>query len=648
MMQGLSLVYVHIGSHLPEYLFDSVFQTILINKYSCKVYIILSDPLVDEANRRISCLDDYFKDSQFHSSSIVNVIPVSSLQTSNLFERYKSAISKFGSIGAFRDGFWISTTSRFFYISALARSLKLESLFHIESDIMMYIPFNDLYAQVSGRTETGDDDSIWMVQDSHERVIPSVLFFKRACDIERLVEFITQQTETSDTFINDMNILGRYPHKKQLACSPQDAQDKNGGIMFDGAAVGQYMGGVDMRNTLPPDAQQTSPYEFQFAMYNNKTRGFINETSDFKPNTCVYYNKSVVTDDHKVPIKVPICTPKQPPHSSFVRIANLHIHSKQLHEFSSIFDIRFDDIITGDRIVSLCDFVITTREIYKFHKGIDAFANDIIIVKDWATIDTNKLNGFFRETKRQVVRLFVYTHILEAFVKAILPKLDSSLHYVIYTHNSDHPFDETYTTLLQHPCVKHVFAQNINHPQHPKLTLLPIGIANSMWDHGDLVTLYSVMSTNYKYKKQLGVYVNINAQTYGYRKTVLEAIVKTKAFSLAGPKPYKEYLVELSKHRFCLCLRGNGLDTHRFWESLYLGVIPIVINNSHTSCNTFLRHMESLNIPFVELRGDDAEAMFATHNDDYFSEQRYQQILKKQGMSLYNLEALKTKYYVSV
>jgi len=37
-----------------------------------------------------------------------------------------------------------------------------------------------------------------------------------------------------------------------------------------------------------------------------------------------------------------------------------------------------------------------------------------------------------------------------------------------------------------------------------------------------------------------------------------------------------QYLRSIHSHDFVLCPRGNGRDTHRLWESLYLGSIPIV------------------------------------------------------------------------
>ena len=40
---------------------------------------------------------------------------------------------------------------------------------------------------------------------------------------------------------------------------------------------------------------------------------------------------------------------------------------------------------------------------------------------------------------------------------------------------------------------------------------------------------------------------------------------------------YQTYLQNLAIHKFCLCPRGNGIDTHRFWEAQYLDCIPIIL-----------------------------------------------------------------------
>ena len=39
---------------------------------------------------------------------------------------------------------------------------------------------------------------------------------------------------------------------------------------------------------------------------------------------------------------------------------------------------------------------------------------------------------------------------------------------------------------------------------------------------------------------------------------------------------YDQYIKILSQSIMAICPRGNGLDTHRFWECIALDVIPIV------------------------------------------------------------------------
>ena len=48
------------------------------------------------------------------------------------------------------------------------------------------------------------------------------------------------------------------------------------------------------------------------------------------------------------------------------------------------------------------------------------------------------------------------------------------------------------------------------------------------------------------------------------------------------PKDFKEYLDELSSHSYALCPEGNGIDSYRILECIYLGVVPIVLQSPTT------------------------------------------------------------------
>jgi hypothetical protein len=56
---------------------------------------------------------------------------------------------------------------------------------------------------------------------------------------------------------------------------------------------------------------------------------------------------------------------------------------------------------------------------------------------------------------------------------------------------------------------------------------------------------------------------------------------------------YARYVQGLRSHPFCLAPRGAGIDTHRLWEALYAGCIPIVERS------WALRDFEDLPILFV-------------------------------------------------
>ena len=114
---------------------------------------------------------------------------------------------------------------------------------------------------------------------------------------------------------------------------------------------------------------------------------------------------------------------------------------------------------------------------------------------------------------------------------------------------------------------------------------LPLGLTNYTNEselhpiYGNNDTVIDVMNDASIVKKGL-VFMNFNVNTHPERNTVWNLFnnvpwVKTGEIqnTLDGRKTF---LQEIKSHFFVLCPRGNGLDTHRLWETLYMGSIPIV------------------------------------------------------------------------
>jgi hypothetical protein len=648
-----SLVYIHIGTNIPDYLYDTIYQTLLVNGYCCKIYIIIEDSEVINCQQKIRNFNlDYFCNDAFHFDNIINIIPLSILNDELFldenFKKYQNILTtKFNKMSEFRDGFWVSTTARFFYIHTFMKMFDVTNVFHIENDVMLYKKINFLYEYILEYLNESNEKciekihKICMIQDAQNRVIPSLLYFPDETKINELTTHIVNRLEKSNVFINDMNLLGTFEDKYLLRIDPSMALKKET-IVFDGAAIGQYLGGVDVKNL--PNSKNN-----ELMLINNPSKGFINETSVFKPNKCVYLKNIVHIDHLRINPKVFSCKLiNNNNNNKLYHIANLHIHSKQLHQFSSILDITYNDIISGDKVIGLCDYVILTKEIKEFHKNLEKFAKDVIIIKDFKSVNFELLNKYLKDKSEEkiskCVNLFLYTHILDLFIEYIFPKLDKSIKYNFYIHNSDHDFNDNHLRLLNDNSTNHIFSQNINTSKtYDKLSLLPLGLANSMWPHGDLIKLYNTIKDTYKYKKEKNIYVNINPNTYEYRKVILEKIQTESNLHISKNSSFSDYLHELANHKFCLCIRGNGIDTHRFWESLYLGVIPVIINNKFTKCNTFVEYLKKQEIPFYEIKNEEIN-FEKKYNNEFFNETLYKSIIKKYN-NFYDLNCLKINYY---
>ena len=123
--------------------------------------------------------------------------------------------------------------------------------------------------------------------------------------------------------------------------------------------------------------------------------------------------------------------------------------------------------------------------------------------------------------------------------------------------------------------------QNIN-LFHEKLSPLPIGIANSQWKHGNMEIINKI--SYQPIKKTHLLYINFNINTnIRKRQPIYNLFKKKKLGTFQQNQPFEEYLKILKSHKFCLVPPGNGIDCHRTWECLYLGVIPIVEKHPHNT-----------------------------------------------------------------
>jgi hypothetical protein len=312
LIASASLVFIHLGPTLPPHLPTAISQARLFNP-DCSIYLLANAETLQ-------------RNPLSHDLRFVECISVETLPFSKIHKKFR-AQSKLDK--TFRNGFWTFTLERFFYLSALMQQRRLTDVFHIENDVMLYA---DL-VQLLPIFQRHFPHQIAAIFDNDLRCVPSFLYIAERKPLKKFLQRVANHVHQGGT---DMEYLGKfrqefekqyidslpilppnYPEHHPLI-SPSGVVGTNPeryfhlfdefqGI-FDAAAIGQYLGGIDPIHTSRP------------------TVGFINEAAIFDPSKLTF---SWRKDEQG----------RKVPYLEFQSIScpiyNLHIHSKNLTAFYS-------------------------------------------------------------------------------------------------------------------------------------------------------------------------------------------------------------------------------------------------------------------------------------------------------------------------
>jgi hypothetical protein len=248
-------------------------------------------------------------------------------------------------------------------------------------------------------------------------------------------------------------------------------------------------------------------------------------------------------------------------------------------------------IITGERLQGLAQLSLVSARTKAFHRRLTRHAQEVLSFREFTDLSSRDIARISRARS-----LFVYTHELDAFADYVWPHLDGR-RYVLITHNSDGEIGSRQVEWLESAGDKlgRWFAQNVT-VEHAKLVPLPLGIANSMWPHGNLRVMAKAIRRAALTAPTHELFARFSPGTHPDRAELGEVLrlrfpaVASEASRRIG---FRDYLEELARHEYCVCPRGNGIDTHRLWEALYLGVTPIVTRSIHTE------HWQALGLPLM-------------------------------------------------
>lgn len=198
---------------------------------------------------------------------------------------------------------------------------------------------------------------------------------------------------------------------------------------------------------------------------------------------------------------------------------------------------------------------------------------------DWVLTEEE---GFDPKKVKRGDTIFVEYGRLKRFSRNYLKKIKHP--FILITPNaengSDGPLPGPFTKLATSKKIAAWFLQNIDCAPNKKLIPLPIGLANRIWDHGDIEKLNQFIPIKQE-KPEIFAYVNFMVGTNLSRRGPCFEYFQQKSWvNVVSPKPFERYLEDLTKTVFVISPPGNGLDCHRTWEALLMNCYPVVMSTT--------------------------------------------------------------------
>ncbi len=179
-------------------------------------------------------------------------------------------------------------------------------------------------------------------------------------------------------------------------------------------------------------------------------------------------------------------------------------------------------------------------------------------------------------------KIFVVTDLVKWFFDKVDPTIKNQ--YTLITGRSDVIVNSEISNLRSDKVIKWFSTNNTTSDVYS----IPLGLDNKTWKfddnpQADTDLLKFVM--NEKIEKDFPLLVSFNVNTNREERHHAVDILlglDNITYKKYGEKQrfdedqLKAFYRLLKSHKFCACPWGNGPDTHRFWQCLYLNTIPIV------------------------------------------------------------------------
>ena len=150
--------------------------------------------------------------------------------------------------------------------------------------------------------------------------------------------------------------------------------------------------------------------------------------------------------------------------------------------------------------------------------------------------------------------------------------------------DSDFPLDEPVLSELK-PYFLELYCVNYREKTIGPIKNLPLGIESQRYRSAGQIRDFKKLPSFEPLKRPYGILVAWNDATFINERKMAREILRVSplVYEFANRVPARLIHRMMRRSKLVACPRGNGIDTHRFWESLYLGALPVILKGNRLS-----------------------------------------------------------------
>lgn len=226
-----------------------------------------------------------------------------------------------------------------------------------------------------------------------------------------------------------------------------------------------------------------------------------------------------------------------------------------------------------------------------FHSKFSSLHISQSFFKSLADVSIGSIEDLYGTNRKEISHAKVI-HVRSDFLLEFLSDFGRALNArLLLVGSSDLPIEFDLDTLLPKSVLR-AYVQNSLVSDNQRIFTLPIGIEDLALGLNGLPSLMTPGSTVRKRKILIGPF----SLTHPERTTLLQSALNCReAFIVSERCSPKTYSRLAQQFQWIACPAGNGMDTHRLWESLYRGSIPVV-KRSHWSSSLSIYKLPLLEI----------------------------------------------------